>query len=470
MTEIVKNNNNMAFDIFETGNNNGNPSESKNFETLFGNVDVSLDSKMQSEELKNNEELSMDKSIQEIVDLLKDSGLNLNQEMLSEIETQIKNLFLKLRSSIDAIGTSSSDQVNRNGNENFIHLMKFLEELKYLITAKGTGGDINQRLDSTLDQLRTKMNDLIKTFFGSKVKSRENSSNKKSSLQDSKNILESGKVSSYADGKLNLIEAKSKELGNNQVGRADMANLNNSRAKIQNDKKFLSKPKSVNSVASVEKEISSSVNVEGKAPETKNELSKQNQTSNPTSKEFTSESNTARQPINLTNKLDLMSSSDSNSSQKQPTLSQENSEKLLNNLNLLSKKWGDSLIEKLEKSIVDGIEQLEISLTPKSLGRLNITINLQDNIAKINIIAETSSAALLLGDAESKLAQMMESSGLKLASLQTLNQQSGYNQKGKEQAHKLASNVKKSSINEKLSTEGIVVNNEVKTEGLNLIA
>ena len=127
------------------------------------------------------------------------------------------------------------------------------------------------------------------------------------------------------------------------------------------------------------------------------------------------------------------------------------------------------LIEKLEKSIVDGIEELEISLTPKSLGRLNITINLQDNIAKINIIAETSSAALLLGEAESKLAQMMESSGLKLASLQTLNQQSGYNQKGREQAHKLASTLKKSSMEKKLPEE-IVVNTEAKQEGLNLIA
>ena len=58
MTEIVKNNTNMAFDILETGNNNGNTSESKNFDSLFGNVDVSLDSKMQSEKLKNNEELN----------------------------------------------------------------------------------------------------------------------------------------------------------------------------------------------------------------------------------------------------------------------------------------------------------------------------------------------------------------------------------------------------------------------------
>ena len=40
---------------------------------------------------------------------------------------------------------------------------------------------------------------------------------------------------------------------------------------------------------------------------------------------------------------------------------------------------GRKLIEKIEKSIVDGMEKLEISLTPKSLGRLNITINIRDS-------------------------------------------------------------------------------------------
>ncbi|MAK09984.1 MAG: hypothetical protein CML36_05850 [Rhodobacteraceae bacterium] len=469
MTEIVKNNNSMAFDILETGSNNGTPSESKDFDSLFGNVDINQVSKMQTGEMENNEKLSADKSMQEIVDLLKDSGLNLNQEILSEIETQLKNLFLKLKSNIDAIDTSSNDQLNIYGNENFLHLMKFLEELRELVTAKNSGGAINRQLDNTLDQLRTKLNELIKTFFNNKVKLRASSSDKNAALEDSKNISESAKVGSYTDEKSKLIKGNTRELADKRLGRPDLADFNNSSVKVQSEKKFLTKPKSINSVVATEKETSPSPHVEGKPSETKNDLSKQNQTSNPILKEFSSESNTGRQPIGLTNKLDLISGSDSTSPPKQQTASQENSEKLLNNLNLLSKKWGDSLIEKLEKSIVDGIEELEISLTPKSLGKLNITINMQDNIAKINIIAETSSAALLLGEAESKLAQMMESSGLKLASLQTLNQQSGYNQKGREQAHKLASTLKKSSMEKKIPEE-IVVNTEAKQEGLNLIA
>ena len=64
----------------------------------------------------------------------------------------------------------------------------------------------------------------------------------------------------------------------------------------------------------------------------------------------------------------------------------------------------------------------------KSLGRLNITINVQDTIAKINIFAENPTAANLLGEAETKLGQMMESAGLKLASLETNTHQFGQNQ------------------------------------------
>ena len=59
---------------------------------------------------------------------------------------------------------------------------------------------------------------------------------------------------------------------------------------------------------------------------------------------------------------------------------------------------------------------------------------MQDSVAKINIVAESSSVAALLGEAEAKLSQMMEATGLKLTSLQTLTQQFGQNKKGKELA------------------------------------
>ena len=137
---------------------------------------------------------------------------------------------------------------------------------------------------------------------------------------------------------------------------------------------------------------------------------------------------------------------------------------------MLSKTWGNKLIEKIEKSIADGIEKLEITLTPKSLGKLNVIINMQDSVAKINIIAESSSVAALLGESETKLSQMMEANGLKLASLQTLTQQFGHNKKGKEQPQKLALSKKKDNIEDKVKSGVEIRNERDQHEGLNLIA
>ena len=137
---------------------------------------------------------------------------------------------------------------------------------------------------------------------------------------------------------------------------------------------------------------------------------------------------------------------------------------------MLSKSWGNKLIEKIESSIIDVVEEIEISLTPKSLGRLNVTINIQDTIAKITITTESANAATLLADAESKLSQMMEVSGLKLASLQTQANQFGGNQKGKEHAHKLASTVKKTNIEDSSKPMEDINKLDSKNEGLNLIA
>ena len=64
----------------------------------------------------------------------------------------------------------------------------------------------------------------------------------------------------------------------------------------------------------------------------------------------------------------------------------------------------------------------------------------------------------------------MEGSGLKLASLQTQANQFGGNQKGKERAHKLASPVKKTNIEDSSRPMDDINKINSKNEGLNLIA
>jgi len=88
-------------------------------------------------------------------------------------------------------------------------------------------------------------------------------------------------------------------------------------------------------------------------------------------------------------------------------------------LNMLDKTWGNNLLNKIEKIMKNGQESLEISLKPKNLGKMKITLSLTNDTAKINIITENSSAALLLSEAESKLSQMLENTGLKLSNFST---------------------------------------------------
>ena len=92
-------------------------------------------------------------------------------------------------------------------------------------------------------------------------------------------------------------------------------------------------------------------------------------------------------------------------------------------LNMLDKSWSNSLLNRIEKSIKNGDETLEISLKPRNLGKLKISLTLNNDSARINIITENSSAALLLSEAESKLSQMLENTGLKLSNLSTSSDQ-----------------------------------------------
>ena len=208
-----------------------------------------------------------------------------------------------------------------------------------------------------------------------------------------------------------------------------------------------------------------------KINETKSALIPQEGSSSGTfGKDLVSESNLVKQGIAYNGKVEIQNSPHQENTERAPSSKNQVSNRVLDNLNMLSKSWGEKLIEKIQKSIVDGIEKIEISLSPKSLGKLNITINMHDSIAKINIIAESSSVAALLGEAEAKLSQMMEATGLKLASLQTLTQQFGQNKKGKEQTQKIALSKKKDNINAPDKTSRKINNDDSQKEGLNLIA
>ena len=87
-------------------------------------------------------------------------------------------------------------------------------------------------------------------------------------------------------------------------------------------------------------------------------------------------------------------------------------------LNMADKAWKEILTRKIETQLKEGTKTLDISLNPKHLGRMTVSINMSGDDASIQISTETSAAANVLLESEGKLAQMMQDIGLRLNLLQ----------------------------------------------------
>ena len=203
--------------------------------------------------------------------------------------------------------------------------------------------------------------------------------------------------------KLNLTKSNTSnqsEVLTNSTNTKKSANLKLIQTKLRDDNtknKIKSKPlsKSIN----LEKDVDSNSNVINKMVGNKSEvLAQQTPNTSLSGKDIIAENNLLKQNINSNVKLDINNANVQQKNEWALSFNNETNNRLLDNLNMLSKTWGNELIEKIEMSMVDGIEKLEIALTPKSLGKLNVIINMQDSIAKINIVAESSSVAALLGN------------------------------------------------------------------------
>ena len=472
MTEIVKNNSSMAFDLLETGNGGANSTEAKDgFTALFGGIGTESNAESKNFEVIPDEGENAEMDILAITNMLTASDLNLSNDILEEIKVRLKVLFEQIAVEGINLANSNTEEINRLGNEHFVHIMAFLEELESLIKLEKNGKDITPQLDAILNRIRIKLNEQVNATIEKKVTSQN------ISKVDGKIVSKDQKIDTEKKGPgvhikrtSSLIETTLDDTDRLKPKNSDLDNLKKTAVKFDARKTLSSKHEHLNVSESSEKKVDLSIDIGKKVSELKMDSLSQNSTNTTLVKDLNPESNLVRSPLPLTNKLDNISNFETLSNQKSPHFNHENNDRLLHTLNMLSKSWGNNLIEKVEKSIADGIEQLEILLTPKSLGRLNVIININDTIAKINIIAESASAAALLGDAEAKLSQMMEVSGLKLASLQTQTNQFGGNHKGKEQADKLASVAKKAKIKESSKpTENI---NKIQSvnEGLNLIA
>lgn len=112
-------------------------------------------------------------------------------------------------------------------------------------------------------------------------------------------------------------------------------------------------------------------------------------------------------------------------------------------LDMQDDNWSEMLVRRIDREFRGGGKGLEIEMSPRHLGRLQVTLTQQQEQTHINMRAENSSAAQMLIEAETRLSQMLESSGLKLgmfnASSDGRGNQAGQQNNGKDGQQNTAS-------------------------------
>ena len=84
-------------------------------------------------------------------------------------------------------------------------------------------------------------------------------------------------------------------------------------------------------------------------------------------------------------------------------------------LNTRDVQWGQRLVAQIERISSNGEGKLELSLRPKNLGDMHITLDFKGDETQVRIVTETNVASRVLIGAEDRLAQMLDAAGFKLS-------------------------------------------------------
>lgn len=84
-------------------------------------------------------------------------------------------------------------------------------------------------------------------------------------------------------------------------------------------------------------------------------------------------------------------------------------------LNMRQADWGQQLVGQIERMAASGSQRVEISLRPKNLGEIQVSLDLRGDQTHVHIVTETAAAARLLGGSEDRLAQMLDQAGYRLS-------------------------------------------------------
>ena len=90
---------------------------------------------------------------------------------------------------------------------------------------------------------------------------------------------------------------------------------------------------------------------------------------------------------------------------------------MMDMLDMAQDNWTEMLLQRVEKGLAGGKDKIDFHLNPRNLGKMRISLVVQNDRTNVHIQTETGAAAQMLSDAEARLAQMMDASGLKFGSL-----------------------------------------------------
>ncbi len=82
-------------------------------------------------------------------------------------------------------------------------------------------------------------------------------------------------------------------------------------------------------------------------------------------------------------------------------------------LDLMQDKWTKNLAEKIEKSLRDGQQEIDLILKPKNLGKLSLRLAINNHSLNIQIQADNQHVVSLLQDSETRLMHMLDGNGFK---------------------------------------------------------
>ena len=90
---------------------------------------------------------------------------------------------------------------------------------------------------------------------------------------------------------------------------------------------------------------------------------------------------------------------------------------MMDMLDMAQDNWTEMLLQRVERGLAGGKDKIDFHLNPRNLGKMRISLVVQNERTNVHIQTETSAAAQLLSDAEARLAQMMDASGVKFGNL-----------------------------------------------------